>query len=90
MEKCKEGGSSVEDLRRHLDSLFAGNTEESTRMKLNDWSICCKILYKKAIVTLADAAWPPSYGRHFCYNQGLAQGPTRCFKGFLAMCVKWR
>ena len=44
-----------------MDSIFDGNTEESTRMNLNDWSIYCKIVYNKATVALADAAWPLSF-----------------------------
>ena len=48
-------------LQAHVQSLFAGNTEESTRMKLGDWTLYCKLMYKGRIPEVKEIQWPPNH-----------------------------
>ena len=55
----RKGPTSVR-LRSHHRSLFAGNTEESTRTKFGDWVLACGILYPGIPPQIDDVAWPPA------------------------------
>ncbi len=55
------GGSSrsAVSLKAHVNTLFMGNTEETTRMKLGDWSLFCKIMFRGAVPDIDEMQWPP-------------------------------
>ena len=42
-----------------IKSLFLGNTEEGSRMKLSDWTLYCRMMYKGTITDIRDVQWPP-------------------------------
>ena len=54
-------GRSAASLKAHVDTLFMGNTEETTRMKLGDWCLFCKILSRGAVPEVHDMQWPPCF-----------------------------
>lgn len=54
------GARSTELLQQHANSVFAGNTEESTRMKATDWLKYCNILHPGGQSDIALVGWPPS------------------------------
>lgn len=54
------GARSTELLQQHANSVFAGNTEESTHMKATDWLKYCNILHPGGQSDIALVGWPPS------------------------------
>ena len=53
------GGRRAVALKAHVDSLFLGNTEEGTRLKVGDWTLYCRLMYGDRIPEILDVVWPP-------------------------------
>ena len=47
-------------LQGHVEFLFLGNTEESSRMKTRDWTLHCKLVYNGKTPEVQEVQWPPS------------------------------
>ena len=75
------GGRLAASLQGHVESLFEGNTEESTRMKLGDWTLFCKVMYKRKIPEFQEVQWPPNSS---CWLRFLfeARGAVSSYKRF--------
>lgn len=69
-ESLGRGGRTAASLQAHVETLFQGNTEEGSRMKLGDWTLYCKLMYKGSIPEIKGVVWPPS---------------TECWTRFLLM-----
>ena len=61
------GGRGAASLQAHVASLFLGNTEEGSRMKLGDWTLFCKLMYKGSIPEIRHVQWPPSAESWVCF-----------------------
>ena len=68
------GGRSAASLQAHVERLFLGNTEEGSRMKLGDWTLYCKLMYKGSIPEIRDVQWPPSAE---CWTRFLLEARVR-------------
>ena len=55
----RQTGREGRNLKRHIKTLFKGNTDEGTQMKLGDWDLFCRPLYDKEIPRLEDVTWLP-------------------------------
>ena len=54
------GGRRAVALKAHVDSLFLGDTEEGTRLKVGDWTLYCRLMYGDRILEILDVVWPPN------------------------------
>ena len=77
------GGRTAASLQGHVESLFMGNTDENTRMKLGDWVLYCKVMYKGSIPEFQDVQWPPSAGcwLHFLLEARVLVSSYKRFQG---------
>ena len=59
-EQLRRKGPTADRLLRHVDTLFQGNTEEGSRMKLGDWALYCNVLHGGQLPEIQDIQWPPT------------------------------
>ena len=59
-QQIAQGCATLQQLQHHVNSIFTGNTEESTRMKLADWMKYCHATHQESTRSIADVQWPPS------------------------------
>lgn len=77
-------GPAAARLLRHIDTLFQGNTEEGTLMKIGDWKLYCNIVHSGQLPEICDITWPPSceQWKHFLAH---ARERTASYKRFQGM-----
>ena len=82
-EILSKGGRQASALQSHVESLFMGNTEEGTRMKLGDWMLYCRVVHKGSIPKFQDVQWPPSAGNwlHFLFEARTLVSSYKRFQG---------
>ena len=81
----RQSGREGRNLEGHIKSLFKGDTEEGTRMKLGDWYLFCRLMYGKDIPRFANVTWPP--GRddwlEFLVDLRPQVSSYKCFQGVI-------
>ncbi len=83
-EQLHRKGPTADRLLRHVNTLFQGNTEEGSRMKLGDWTLYCNIVHGGLLPEIQDIQWPPTCDdwKFFLVN---ARERTASYKRFQGM-----
>ena len=78
------GGRLAALLQGHVESLYLGNTEESSRMKIGDWMLYCRVMHMGSIPEFQDVQWPPSAGCWLQFEARKLVSSHKCFQGVVS------